>query len=299
MVKLCVLIILFGVVGLSEPADLKNHDVRIFIADDSELTHQIAEALQHTFPSAQVVNAVTKQVSNRRKTVYVTVGPSALRALAAQGIDDPIVSTFTSSQVYKAITESASEARPQSITAIYADPSPAKQIRLISLLFKKQTRIAALLSDKTKYMQPVLRQAAEVEKLNISIEQISAEDTLNRALNRIADFPALLAIPDNTIYNAENIRSILVTTYRHNQVVIGYSTAMVKAGALASTYSDVDSIIAQVDEILGDYDVTGKLPEPQFPKYFSVVINEDVARSLNFVIDDSIRNFGQKPKVRK
>ena len=54
----------------------------------------------------------------------------------------------------------------------------------------------------------------------------------------------------------------------------------------------------QVDELVNDFVVSGRIPEPQFPKYFSVVINDSVAKSLNLVIDDSVRALSRKPDTR-
>jgi ABC-type uncharacterized transport system substrate-binding protein len=106
-------------------------------------------------------------------------------------------------------------------------------------------------------------------------------------------------MPDSAVFNAENIKNILVTTYRRSQPVIGFSAPLVKAGALASSYSDIEDIDAQADEILNDFDASGKLPDPQFPKYFSVIVNDDVARSLNIVIDEPVKKFSRKPTVRQ
>ena len=93
------------------------------------------------------------------------------------------------------------------------------------------------------------------------------------------------------IYNPETIRSILITTYRRDQLVIGYAPAVVKAGATATTYATVDDIAAQTDVLLNAFAASGSLPAAQFSTYFQVAINDSVARSLNLVIDDSVREL--------
>ena len=114
-----------------------------------------------------------------------------------------------------------------------------------------------------------------------AIEELAPGDDINRVLNRIAPNEVLLAMPDSGVYNAENIRNILLSTYRHKQGVIGFSADMVKAGALASTYSDIEDINAQVAEMAAAFVATGELAPPQFPRYFSTIVNEGVARSLD------------------
>jgi ABC-type uncharacterized transport system substrate-binding protein len=101
------------------------------------------------------------------------------------------------------------------------------------------------------------------------------------------------------VYSAENFRNILLSTYRHNQSVIGFSADMVRAGALATTYSNIEHINAHVADIAHDFVLTGELGAPQFPRYFRTAINEGVARSLQVTVSDEARKFGREPIVRR
>jgi ABC-type uncharacterized transport system substrate-binding protein len=100
-------------------------------------------------------------------------------------------------------------------------------------------------------------------------------------------------LPDAGIYNTENFRNILLSTYRHKQGVIGFSSDMVRAGALATTYSEIEDINAQVAEIAAAYVSGGELAPPQFPHYFRTIVNEGVARSLDITVVDAARNFAR------
>ncbi len=283
----------------AERHDMQRYDFQIITNDNTEATRKIVEDLRKRFPSAQVALDSINRRSKTKNTIYIAIGPSAFRSLLSQDHDGIIVSAFTSSQAYHAILESIPEQRTRSVTAVYAEPSPLLQLQLVSVLLKKPVKVAVILSKKTSYLEPMLQHVASQTGTELSIEYYIPPETLNRVLNRIADVPVLLATPDSTIYNTDNIRNILVTTYRHNQSVIGFSSALVKAGALASTYSDIEDINAQVDELIADYETTGKLAKPQFPKYFSTIVNKDVARSLNIVVDNSAKNFSRKPEVRQ
>lgn len=269
--------------------ELSKHRLYVATADQSEDTKHIVEKLQNRFPTAQLTAEPNIVASKQKSTIYIAVGPAALRALLAQGADGVIISVFTSSQTVREILEAAPESKRTTITAVYADPSPIDQLRLVSAIYKKPVRVAVLVRDKNNYLVPLLRHAASQSNIRLSIETVSTGDNINRILGRMADASVLLALPDSTIYNAETIRNILITTYRRDQAVIGFSVAFVKAGALATTYSDVDDILAQVEEMLDEFNNSGRLPEAQFPKYFSVAVNDSVARSLNLVIDDKIK----------
>lgn len=279
----------------AERHDNQRYNFQIVTTDDTDATKKIVEDLRKRFSSAQVNSDPNNHRSKAKNTVYIAIGPSAFRQLLSQGRDGVIVSAFTSSQAYHAILEGMPETPKVSVTAIYAEPSPLLQLRLVSMLLKKPVKVAVILSNKTSYLQPMLQRMASQAKTELSIENFSSTDTLNSVLNRLTDVSVILATPDSTIYNAENIRNILVTTYRRNQSVIGFSAGFVKAGALASTYSDIEDINVQLDELIAEYEASGKLAEPQFPKYFSTTINEDVARSLNIIVDESTKKFSRKP----
>jgi hypothetical protein len=73
---------------------------------------------------------------------------------------------------------------------------------------------------------------------------------------------------------------------------------MVRAGVLASVYSDVDDIVTHLAGFISEFESTGLLPKPQYPRYFQVKINDSVARSLNVVVDEPTRVFSRKPDTR-
>jgi hypothetical protein len=288
---------LFLCPALVEAAELSHYDVRIVVTEVNEQTKPIIEALQKKYQTAQVMSETASTAKKKKKTIYIAIGPSAFRTLLTKDPEGAIFSVFVSSQAYYTIAQGAAKSH-NAMTAIYADPAPLAQLRLVSLLYKRRVPVVTLVSDKTSHLIPALNQAAAKADVDLSIQSVAADDNLNRILNRIDPVPAVLAIPDSTVFNNDNIRNILVTTYRSNQSLIGFSTSMVKAGALATTYSSIDDIVAQLAETIDEFDASGRMPEPQFPKYFSTIINDNVARSLNIVIDDSARNFSRKPAAR-
>ena len=272
--------------------------VQVVTGDDSSTTRRIVEEIRRRVPTAHVGSEQEKRRFGTKPTIYVAVGPVALRALLANSVDGVVLSAFSSSQAYRDIlSQAASERRLPAITAVYAEPSPLTQLRLISLLYKKPVTTAVILSEKTAYSAPLLQRAASLTGIPLMVESLDTIANLNRVLNRLSDVSAILITPDSTVFNSESLRNILLTTYRNNQAVIGFSSALVKAGVLATTSSEIEDVVAQIAEVIEDYESTGKLPEPQFPKYFSTHVNYDVARSLNLVVDDTVKTFARKPNT--
>lgn len=264
---------------------------RIVTADQSQLTQRIRNDLDKRL--AQVYGGLrVTQTGGTRKRVVVAVGPAALRQVIAKPCDCVVIGAYTSSQVWHGITRAVPRERLLDMTAIFAEPAPADQMQLISLLFKKKrVRVATLLSRDTMYLRPLLTGVTDLQVYEPGADLLRVLGTMNQAR-------VLLAMPDQTVYTAENIRNILLATYRLNQAVIGFSADMVRAGALASTYSDLVHINAHIADLAGEYLDTGELAAPQFPRYFSTIVNEGVARSLDVQVDDKVRRFSQQPLKR-
>ena len=97
-------------------------------------------------------------------------------------------------------------------------------------------------------------------------------------------------VPDRAILTPENVQAFLEATYRRGQAVVGFSSALVRAGTLASVYSTVDEVVAQASMLVEQL-ANGQQPGAQYPIYWRVAVNESVARSMNIPIDDEARGF--------
>jgi hypothetical protein len=256
--------------------------------DDSMLTQRITQDLYKRL--TPMFAGFRTELAQRRRLLTIAIGPAGLREAVSKRCDCVVISAFTSSQVYRAIMARAAQAgsQPVASTAVYAEPAPGDQLRLAALLYRRPVRVAAILGLDTAFLRPAL----EADK--VAVLDAGGED-INRLLNQIAQTDVLLALPDSAVYSTESIRNILLSTYRHKQGVIGFSGDMVKAGALATTYSDVEDIGAQVAEIASAYVAGGELAPPQFPRYFRTIVNEGVARSLDLSVSDQVRGFSRRP----
>ncbi len=272
----------------SHPANaeevVKGYRFQIVTADDSAVTRRIVDDLYKRL--IPIFAGFRTELAQRRRLLVVAIGPAALHEVAQQRCDCTVIAAFTSSQVFRAVAAGMPPAKAAAMTAVYAEPAPADQLRLVSLLYGRPVRIAAILGRDTDFLKPALQGPVEVQ-------DFSGADDINRILSRIAQTEVLLALPDSAVYNTENIRNILLSTYRHKQAVIGFSADMVKAGALATTYSDIEDIDAQVAEMAAAYVASGVLPAPQFPRYFRTVVNEGVAKSLDVRVTDAVRSFAR------
>lgn len=273
-----------GAAAAVQPVPASGYRFQIVTGDDSSVTTRIAEDLYKRL--VPVFAGFRTELAQRRRMVYIAIGPTALREVAGRRCDCVVIAAFTSSQVWRAITDKLPPTRAKAMTAVYAEPAPADQLRLAALLYGRPVRAAAILGPETGFLLPTLLGQAEI------LHAARGAD-MSDMLARVKRSEVLLALPDSAVYNPENIRNILLSTYRRKQGVIGFSSDMVKVGALASTYSEIEDINAQVAEMAASFAASGVLPPPQFPRYFQTAINEGVARSLDIAVSDEARGFAR------
>ena len=294
---LAVLLGLLVFCGTTYGADAANglaRTVELVTSDNSDNTKDIVKEFLTKFPQARVSSHSAPHKASDRSVIYVAIGPAALRGLISQRVQGVVVGTFTSSPVHHGIVSAKSDANTGPITAVYAEPAPAVQLHLAVNAFSPEVKVGVLLSERTKFLEPVLKAAAQRAGVRIDLAYVGPSEELGEALRDLSGVKVILAVPDGDIYNSVTIRSILIRTYRRDQLLIGFSPAMVKAGALISAYSGVGDMVAHVAEVVAGIESTGRIPEPQFPRYYSVVINEAVARSQNVVIDDDLKRLSSK-----
>ncbi|MGE5472270.1 MAG: ABC transporter substrate-binding protein [Bacteroidota bacterium] len=216
--------------------------------------------------------------------LIVAVGSNALRHMLARAGPQPIIATLIPRLTYeKLLADSGS--RNRRVTAIWLDQPAARQAAFVRHVLPGRNRVGMLLSNETRSQAAHFRQAFSAAGLILDSEDSDADATLLPALNTLlARVHVLLATPDSSIYKRDNIKSILITTYRHQRPVIAFSPALVNAGALAAIYSTPAQIARQTAEMLHAYG--SALPSPMFPNQFAILINQNVAQAFDLHIPD-------------
>lgn len=216
--------------------------------------------------------------------LIVTVGSEALRKTLSRGDHTPIVATLLPRQNYEKIL-AESRRHPGRITAIYLDQPPARQASFLSHLLPGQKRAGMLLSSETRNSASQFRQAFASAGLALDSEDADTDRTLLPALNSLLGrVDVLIAVPDSTIYRRNNIRAILITAFRYQRPLIGYSPAFVNAGALAALHTTPAQIARQTADMIISHGTN--LPPPTGPSQFAIAINSNVAQAFGLNIPD-------------
>jgi ABC-type uncharacterized transport system substrate-binding protein len=250
----------------------------------AEFAGTLEEALSGTnWSIAAKLQADALPTQSPQAELIVTVGSEALRRTLGRSDNPPIIATLIPRQSYEKIV--AEFRRPGRITAIYLDQPPARQAAFVNHLLSGQKRAGMLFSNETRNSTSQFRQAFSGAGLTLESEDSDAESTLLPALNALLGrVNVLIAVPDSTIYHRNNIKAILITAFRYQRPVIGYSPAFVNAGALAALYSTPAQIARQTAEMIITHG--SSLPSPGGPNQFAIGINHNVAQSLGLNIPD-------------
>jgi len=185
-------------------------------------------------------------------------------------------------QSFERLLPSAGRARDSRVSAVFIDQPLSRQMDLLRVALPEKKRVGVILGPASLDLESELARQAREHTLALTVARITERAGLYAALQNV--LPAsdlLLMLPDPLVSNADTVYGLLLTTYREQLPVIGFSEGLLNAGALLSLYSTAHQQGRQGAEIAREMLArAGSLPEPQYPKYFTVRVNVSVARSL-------------------
>lgn len=207
---------------------------------------------------------------------WVAMGVNAMVKLLDKVPDSaPVLGLFVKADAY----ERLKNMYPSKSISLLSNRAPlTRQLALINQISSSFSHVGVFYSPQTQQDFTKLKQLAKT--LNIRLSMTPLSDPLNwdrEALITLKEVDAVLGVDDSAVYNATNIRSILMRLYRAGKPLIGPDKGYVRAGAVASTYSGVKDTLQAVQYLLAKPSWQRIESNP----YFSVATNEQVARSLN------------------
>lgn len=170
------------------------------------------------------------------------------------------------------------KSRPAFLTLLWSDPPLGRQLRLARYLLPQAQRIGVLYGEHSSFLLEELRHAARALDLEI-IAQDWPDPRDSRPLQHLlANSDVLLGLDDADLYNSKTAKNLLLSSYGRQMALIGPNAGFVRAGALASTFSDQDDWLAVLDQLLDQ--PPARWPRSLYPVRFGVSGNQQVARAL-------------------
>ncbi|MHB1098979.1 MAG: ABC transporter substrate-binding protein [Burkholderiales bacterium] len=174
------------------------------------------------------------------------------------------------------------------LSGIFVDQPWARQVSLLQAALPDRKNVGVLFSSGTNLDLGHLGMLLKANGDNLFAQTDSASSSLFDALeNVLSHSEVLLAVPDSAVYNSNNIRNIMLSSYRHRVPLVGFSQAYVNAGALYALFSTPEQLAAQASTMVALFMRSGRLPEAQFPKLFKIAVNQEVARMLGITIESA------------
>lgn len=249
--------------------------------------------------SGRILDSVRKEIESRSSAflsrarfdgVYrpnelvIAFGVEGARAAASLDQRIPVLNLFIPKHAFEKIMPGRKGGR---FSVIYIDQPVSRQMRLVRLAFPEKHRIGVLLGPDSRGELPVLEKAASEYGLELSSGKVESQSQLFSVLDEVVkESDVILAVPDPLVFNSGTISGILLTAYRYNIPLVGFSPSYAKAGALIALYSTVEQVGWQAAEAVSEFAEKGVLPSPAYPSYFTVGINRYVARSMGVEIQD-------------
>lgn len=267
--------------------------VKVVLSDDSAPYQEVYQVIRAYLDdtSHEVFRVYAEGLtaaSLNEARLAVAVGVRAAESLAALPVRAPVLAVLVPRAWYiKTGRARLGDGGHRSASAIYLDQPFERQVKLIRQAFPQLRRVGMLVGTEQGGLVGELDEALRAQRLSLVHATLSGEERLITALeNVLSEAELLLAVPDPQVFNRNTAQSLFLTSYRYRVPVFGYSRSLTRAGALLSLHSSPAQIGRQTAEwVSGAIEgVPVNLPPPAYPAYFSVSINEQVARSLGFTL---------------
>lgn len=226
-----------------------------------------------------------KLVVAENSELVIALGVKALEASAKLKFTTPVLGVFTPLPSFNSLLVKTKRDLGN-FSAIVLDQPFSRQVFLMRNILPDAKKIGVLLGPTSSQFADAIKEEGEESGFSVMEENVFRESDLILKLKDLLETSdVLMAVPDPMIYSRETAQPILLTSYRYHKPIIGYSQSYVRAGALAAVYSSSKQLAKQAAEIaLKSQQSPSLLPPPQAPKYFSIMVNYQVARSLNIAL---------------
>lgn len=257
-------------------------------SDGTAVYLEATEALRQELGPSRIVHvwqADALHSRTQRGRVVVALGARALQVALAQDDAVPIVATLVTRKAYESAL--ALQHHAGAVTAVLMDQPPARQINLIGLVLPGRQRLGVLAGREAEPALVGVQAVAREQRLWVRAEPVTSTSEVAAALARLLpEVDLLLAIPDAAVFNPGTVHNILLSAFRQQRPVIGFSPFYVRSGALAAVYSSPAQLGRQSAEVALRLLAGASAPPPLAPRYFSASINATVARALGVRVDE-------------
>ena len=271
---------------------VKSNDNSYYDQTEQALTQQLGVDFQLSVINTDALVAQEKKL--RTSDVIITLGIDAALKISGKFTTNKIISAYITLKQQRQY-----QAELENHTVVLLNQPLSRYLAFTSLMLKPKS-IGIINQKKLTLNQ---HQNETLKQFNLDLRQYQLEPQSNplttvRTLLKHNDVHLIL--PEESIYNRDTLKGILLTSYRSRKPVISYSPSHVKAGALASVFSSPSDIGSHLSSIIKRFASKSKPAKPtvEFAQHFSIAINKRVAHALGVNLPDETRLLSQLKEMR-
>tara|TARA_R110002049_G_scaffold29236_4_gene99234 strand:+ start:1018 stop:1935 length:918 start_codon:yes stop_codon:yes gene_type:complete len=220
----------------------------------------------------------------RRAGLVIALGEAAALAVAADDDAPPMLVALVSRADFERL-RGHEPTRP--MTGLFIDHPVERHLRLIRAVMPEAECTGLVLGPQSRSFESEFGPAADAAGLAIEHSFAASAGDVVPALERhLARCAAALTLPDSVVSHPHVARAALLTSYRMQRPLFGYSRAWVEAGALAALFSTPATATRDVLDWIDAFEPTEQLPEPAYAYHFELAVNTRVARALGLQVPD-------------
>ena len=255
-----------------------------FLYDDANKYHQqyVSESessLKKMLPNITVrregFDADSIAVESGDRLLVVSVGAKAARQAAQLNY------TTLNTLITRRTSRSLKELYSAPVSAVYLEQPANRQLTLIKRSLPSRKVITVLLGGEDKNYENELMHQSKLLGLQIRFIKIDAEKSIDDLFgHQLQSDDSLLLLPDTRIVNRRTVKPLVLGSYRQGIPLVGYSHALVKAGALMAVHSTLPALEKELVEMVTHFFSTEELPVPRYSSGYKVSVNYQLARAL-------------------
>lgn len=286
------------VTSAQEVAILKSADISAYSEAISAFTSALPSSLQITreydlHGDMEKGRQLARRIRASKVKVVMAVGLKAAIAAKLEIPDIPVI--------FCLVLDPEKYGLPTTNMVGLSLKVPFRQpLQSLRALAPKVSRIGVLFDpQKTHEMHRQLLHDANALGIKILSEEIHQEQDVASALNALKDrIDALWLLPDSTVLTESTLDFLISTTLEANIPVVGFSSALVRSGAVVGAYvhyADIGTQAAQLTQQLARQTPSSVLGTIIPPERIHQSINQKSARYLGLSLTpDVLRQFDER-----
>ncbi len=270
-----------------------NARLLLLASHDSDLYLSFQQGLETGLTSAGLDQGITLALASdyspavqaNTGNIIIVAGLEAAKKIATIDVGDSrVIYTMLPFSSYQWLRKN--NVLLENHQVLFVDQPLYRFVNLAQIAFPSINTLGYLHGDVSVKHMDELRQATVAHNIQLDDASLQSGRRLTKILDKLMlGSDVVLALPDPFLFNRRTVQSLLLASLRRKTPLIAYSESYVKAGALLALYSSPEQIGQHTAELVNCLTgACGTGSQEHYPRYFSVQVNNVVARQLGYVL---------------